>query len=343
MHKGLQDIHIQHFRTKLLHWNAKVNNRKMPWKGEKDPYKIWLSEIILQQTRVEQGLKYYEKFVSKYATIQQLAKATDDDVLKDWEGLGYYSRCRNLLHTARLITNELDGKFPEKYDDILALKGVGVYTASAIASFAYKLPHAVVDGNVVRVLSRFVGTKQTFISSGDKKYYQTLADAFLSKRKPDEYNQAIMDFGATLCKPQSPSCEICPLAKKCVAFQTNAVAEYPVKKKKLVLKKRIFHYIVLRNGAHTYIQQRGAGDIWQSLYQPILIEQKTRPKFLNKPVAKKIQKLSHQELTIYFYEADEPEMLPIDLQKYKRVRKSALAQKAFPKSVFDFFKEFKYI
>lgn len=343
MVKSTQEIHIQYFRKRLLQWNLKINNRKMPWKGEKNPYKIWLSEIILQQTRVEQGLKYYEKFVFKYPTIQDLARAKDDNVLKDWEGLGYYSRCRNLLFTARFIASEYKGVFPDQFNDILALKGVGVYTASAIASFAYNKPHAVVDGNVVRVLSRFVGTKQPFISSIDKKYYQDLADSFLSKRKSAEYNQGIMDFGATLCKPQAPKCPECPVAKKCVAFQTNKVSEYPVKKKKVALKKRSFHYIILQEGAHVYLKQRADGDIWQSLYEPILIEQKTRPKFLSKPIIKKTQKLSHQELTIYFYKVENAMKLPIDLEKYHKVKKSTLAKKAFPKSVFDFFKEFEYI
>ena len=309
----------------------------MPWKGEKDPYKIWLSEIILQQTRVEQGLKYYEKFVLKYPTIQHLANSKEDDVLKDWEGLGYYSRCRNLHFTAKYVNKELNGVFPTKFEDILALKGVGMYTASAIASFAYNLPYAVVDGNVVRVLSRFTATKKEFVSNADKKYYQNLSDAFLSRKKAGEYNQAIMDFGATVCKPISPLCTECVIRSKCTAFNQNAQGDYPPKKKKNKLRKRYFHYIILQEKGSIYLRKRPSGDIWHGLYEPILLEQKKKPDFLNKAAFTQVQKLSHQELNIKFYVLRNAENRAVDIKNYQKVGLRSLNKKAFPKSVFDFF------
>ena len=193
-----------------MYWNRHQNKRKMPWKGEKDPYKIWLSEIILQQTRVEQGLKYYEKFISTFSDIHKLAAAKDEKIYKLWEGLGYYSRCKNLIETARFISKKLNGKFPDAFEDILSLKGVGNYTASAIASFAYNQPYAVVDGNVFRVLSRFFGIKKPIDSTEGKKLFSGLAFELLDKKRPGIYNQALMDFGAVICKPY-PLCNSCVL------------------------------------------------------------------------------------------------------------------------------------
>jgi len=345
MNLRLQDINIQAVRTKLLRWNRTKNDRPMPWKGEKDPYKIWLSEIILQQTRVEQGLKYYKNYVAKYPTIINLANAADDDVFKDWEGLGYYNRCRNMLFTARLIRDEYQGVFPDKYENILTLKGVGTYTAAAIASFAYDLPYAVVDGNVVRVLSRLLALDRQLISAADKKEYQELADSFLAKRKPGEYNQAIMDFGATVCTPKNPSCTICPLVSHCVAYKLDAVDKYPPKKQKIKLKKRELHYVLLHDKKSVYLRKRGEKDIWQSLYEPILIEQTHKPRWLTeqKAIHKAVQKLSHQHLIIHFYILNNNESVPIDLSLYQKVSLKRLKDKAYPKSVFDFLKEFEYI
>jgi len=212
------------------------NNRAMPWKGEKDAYKIWLSEIILQQTRVEQGWDYYNRFIERFPQIQLLADAKDEEVFKLWEGLGYYSRCKNLLATARFITQEKRGIFPSAYKDILHLKGVGPYTAAAIASFAFNLPHAVVDGNVSRVLSRFFGIATPIDSTAGKQEFTALAQALLDQQSPGIYNQAIMDFGATICKPQLPLCADCPLQAECTAFQTGKISDLPVKEKKLQKK-----------------------------------------------------------------------------------------------------------
>ncbi|OLY94998.1 A/G-specific adenine glycosylase [Cnuella takakiae] len=259
------------FGQELLAWNSHDNKRQMPWKGEKDPYKIWLSEIMLQQTRVEQGLPYFEKFIAAYPTIRQLADAPDQEVFKLWEGLGYYSRCRNLLATARYIAYELDGIFPNKYEDILALKGVGPYTAAAIASFAYNLHHAVLDGNVYRVLSRIHGIGTPTDSAVGKNLFTTLAQAQLPDGKAAAYNQGIMDFGATVCKPL-PECSTCFFADDCVAFQTGRQLALPIKEKQLQVSDRFFFYLVLEHEGKVAVRQRQAKDIWLDLFEFLLIE-----------------------------------------------------------------------
>jgi len=260
------------FAKRLLHWHKHINKREMPWKGEKDPYKIWLSEIILQQTRVEQGRSYYEKFIENYPTISQLAKAPDEKVFKLWEGLGYYNRCKNLLFTARYIAKELNGIFPGKYEDILTLKGVGPYTAAAIASFAFNLPHAVVDGNVFRVLSRVFAIDTAIDSTTGKNEFSTLADKVLDKKEPGIYNQAIMDFGATVCKPFAPLCNHCPLQEMCKAYQEGKVNYLPVKEKVLEKKNRWFYYFLFQHNGKILIHQRLMKDIWENLFEFYLAE-----------------------------------------------------------------------
>ena len=244
----------------------------MPWKGEKDPYRIWLSEIILQQTRVEQGLNYYTNFIKTFPDVHKLAKAPDSTVFKLWEGLGYYTRCRNLIASAKYISKELKGKFPNTYDDIKALKGVGPYTAAAIASFAFSLPHAVVDGNVFRVLARVFGIDTPTDTAEGKKLFTALAEELLDKEQPGIYNQAIMDFGAVICKPAAPLCSSCVFSKTCVAYATNKVAALPVKEKKITIRKRWFWYLVPKYKNETAILQRTAKDIWQDLYEFPMIE-----------------------------------------------------------------------
>ncbi|MBI1780205.1 MAG: A/G-specific adenine glycosylase [Sphingobacteriales bacterium] len=261
-----------YFTSHLLKWNEQVNKRQMPWKGEKDPYKIWLSEIILQQTRVEQGWSYYEKFIKAFPNIQKLAKAEDEKVFKLWEGLGYYTRCKNLLATARKISAEYKGKFPEKYKEIVSLKGVGPYTAAAIASFAYNLPHAVVDGNVMRVLSRYYGIETPIDSTQGKKLFQQIASDGLPENKAGVYNQAIMDFGATVCKPQNPTCKECPMKKKCVAFIDEKVNVLPVKEKSIKKKERWFYFLVIQSGGKTYVRKRKGKDVWENLYEYVALE-----------------------------------------------------------------------
>jgi A/G-specific adenine glycosylase len=261
------------FTDLLLEWDQDLNDRLMPWKGEKDPYKIWLSEIILQQTRVEQGWAYYEKFITQFPTIFDLAKAKEEKVFKLWEGLGYYNRCRNLLFTAKLIVQKYNGVFPSTYEDLIALKGVGPYTASAIASFAFNLPHAVVDGNVYRVLARFYGIDTPIDSKEGMLQFNQVAFDNLSQKFPGKYNQALMDFGATVCKPALPICNECVLQKKCVAFSLNKVNQLPVKIKSIQKKKRNFDFYCFEFEGNWLIQKRTAKDIWQDLHQFYLVEQ----------------------------------------------------------------------
>jgi A/G-specific adenine glycosylase len=260
------------FTKYLLEWNATLNNRPMPWKGERNPYRIWLSEIILQQTRVEQGWAYYEKFVSRFPTVFDLASAEPQEVYKLWEGLGYYTRCKNLHETAKRIVATYNGIFPASYDDILELKGVGPYTAAAIASFAYGLPHAVVDGNVQRIISRYFGINTPIDTTGGKKLYAELAQSLLDTDQPALYNQAIMDFGATICKPQKPLCHECVQRADCQAFLHGWVDELPVKEKTLVKKTRWFNYFIIHHNGQVYIQQRNGKDIWTNLFEFILHE-----------------------------------------------------------------------
>ena len=260
------------FSELLLKWNREQNTRKMPWKGEKDPYKIWLSEIILQQTRVEQGLRYYQNFIKTYPDIHKLAKAPDAAIFKLWEGLGYYTRCRNLIATAHHISKELKGKFPSEYDDIKALKGIGPYTAAAISSFAFNLPHAVVDGNVFRVLARIFGIETPVDTTEGKKKFIALADELLDKKHAGLYNQAIMDFGAVICKPALPLCPTCIFNKTCYAFLNNKTNELPVKEKKIAIRKRWFYFLVMEYKNKIAVRHRIEKDIWQDLFEFPLIE-----------------------------------------------------------------------
>ena len=262
----------KHFTDSLLRWNKEVNDRPMPWKGEKDPYKIWLSEIILQQTRVEQGWDYYNRFVAAFDNVHKLAKAPETNVFKLWEGLGYYSRCKNLIATAKIIASKYKGKFPEHYDEIIALKGIGPYTAAAIASFAFNQPFAVVDGNVFRVLSRYFGISQPVDSTVGKKLFTDLANELLDKKQPGNYNQALMDFGAVICKPKQPLCATCPLKSKCVAYLEGIVNELPVKEKSISKKSRWFYYLIAEHNGKVYVRKRGPKDIWENLYEFMLEE-----------------------------------------------------------------------
>ena len=290
------------FTSTLLHWHTHSNTREMPWKGEKDPYKIWLSEIILQQTRVEQGLAYYNRFISTYPTVFDLAKAKDQTVFKLWEGLGYYNRCRNLLATAKEIVKTFNGKFPNDYETLLTLKGVGPYTAAAIASFAFNAPHAVLDGNVFRVIARFEGIDVPTDSTAGKKIFETRAAALLDKKRAGLYNQAIMDFGATVCKPFAPNCNNCPLQKTCVAHATAQVNQLPIKEKQLVKKERRFYYFLLQVNDEIWVTERKHKDIWQGLFEFYLLDagkkmlwnEITVEQFLNEQLGTSSIKLLHR-------------------------------------------------
>ena len=313
------------------------NGRNLPWRGTDDPYKIWISEIILQQTRVAQGYDYYCRFIHRFPDVFSLAEADEDEVMRYWQGLGYYSRARNLHIAAKSVAEK--GCFPSKYEEIRALKGVGDYTAAAIASFAYNLPRAVVDGNVYRVLSRWMGITDAIDNAAGKKLFSALAEELLDKNNPSLYNQAIMDFGALQCTPTSPNCAICPLNDTCMAFQKNIVEQLPVKQHKTKTRDRFFIYLYIHGDEHTFIRKREKNDIWQNLYELPLIETDTYmseeeiladKKFFSLLKGQKVKSLrlcskktkhvlSHQVIWTDFYEVNlEDENSKLD--GYMRVR-----------------------
>ncbi len=257
------------FATTLVDWFSK-NGRDLPWRQTRDPYAIWLSEIILQQTQVKQGWEYWERFMHRWPTVEALAAATEDEVLREWQGLGYYSRARNLHYAARQIVER--GSFPNTIAEIKQLKGVGDYTAAAIGSIAFGLPTAVVDGNVYRVLSRYFGIDTPINTTEGKKLFAAMAQEQLPPQEASVYNQAIMDFGAIQCTPQSPDCSVCPLMESCDAFRTNRIQELPVKLKTLKIRERHLIYIYVRYKGQTAIHRRGSGDIWQGLWEPLLVD-----------------------------------------------------------------------
>lgn len=308
------------FSKILIHWYLQ-NKRNLPWRSTVNPYYIWLSEIILQQTRVDQGMMFYFKFVENFPDLKDLAFAKEEKVLKLWQGLGYYSRARNLHYSAKYIEAELNGVFPSTYDEIIKLKGVGDYTASAIASICFNEPTAVVDGNVYRVLSRYFGINTPINSSKGKKEFKQLAQHLLNNKKSSEHNQAIMEFGARLCKPQKPVCDTCPLNTSCVALSKNLVKELPVKEKKIKIKNRYFNYIVIQaTNNMTKLVKRKKG-IWLNLYEFPLVETKIdidekqliehnifNELFKKRPVTIKlfnkkeiVHKLSHQHIYTKFW------------------------------------------
>lgn len=343
------------FGKRLLKW-YKINKRDLPWRDTKDPYKIWLSEVILQQTQVIQGLTYYLKFVKHYPTVKLLAEAPSDEVMKHWQGLGYYSRARNLHAAAKTVANTYKSTFPQTYDEIRTLKGVGDYTAAAIASFAYNLPYAVVDGNVYRVLSRVFGVHLPIDSGDGKKYFQKLANELLDVKDPANYNQAIMEFGALYCRPVNPDCEHCIFNDKCIALQKQKVDALPVKAKKTKVKDRYFNYLVFRFNNTIYIRKRTKKDIWQDLYEFYLIEsdKNEKPEVMLK--AKEINQLlgiknlgvtsvskeykhslSHQNLHTIFYTIDLKK--PLSTKLLKKVNKSSLPAYAFPRLIEKYLKD----
>lgn len=309
------------FKTILTSWYS-VNKRDLPWRTTKDPYRIWLSEIIMQQTQVKQGLSYYEAFIKHYPTIFDLANANEAQVLKLWQGLGYYSRARNLHYSAKHIAHQLNGVFPDTYAEILKLKGVGDYTASAIASISFDEPTAVVDGNVYRVLSRYFGIDTPINTSVGIKEFKKLATTLIDPDNPGDYNQALMEFGAIQCKPKNPYCLLCPLNKSCVALQEGLVKDLPVKLKKTKITKKHFNFLVIvSEDGKTTFEKREQKGIWRNLYQFPLIETEeelTEEKFRSNQkirdyfgtnsfefslynTKKIVHKLSHQHLYTKFW------------------------------------------
>jgi len=345
------------FTKKLLAWNSSQNQRSMPWKGEKDPYRVWLSEIILQQTRVEQGWDYYLSFINAFPSVKDLAAAPEAKVFKLWEGLGYYSRCRNLIATAKLINERYNGIFPSTHEAIINLKGIGPYTAAAIASFAFNLPYAVVDGNVLRVIARIYGIDKPVDSPKGRELLNKIAGTLLDKKSPGAYNQAIMDFGAVICKPKAPLCQSCFMKKSCVAFTKKLVDRLPVKEKKINKKTRWFYYYIVWYNASTYIRERQDRDIWRHLHEFFLLERAERMEeteiMMNeaiKPFFEKYgaritavsklysQQLTHQTIRGQFIELS-CQKPPVMNEQFRKVISGDLAKHAFPKFITTYLQE----
>lgn len=341
----------EYFTRHLLRWHA-TTNRLLPWKGIRNPYLIWLSEIILQQTRAEQAIPYYEKLTQRFPTVTDLAQASEDELMKLWQGLGYYARARHLHVTAKAIVERFNGIFPSRYEDILSLKGIGPYTAAAIASFAFEQPYPVVDGNVYRVIARFFGIDISIDSSEAKRFFYSKAKQLIQYAdKPSAYNQAIMDFGALLCKPAQPLCGECPLAKKCRAFIENKTHQLPVRSKKIKIKERFFHYLVITYQKAYLLQKRVNDDIWRGLYEFPMIEARdflSAAELVQHPLFHQLllptsssdvrwayrtsQRLSHQIIHATFYEIDTIQP-PVFNPSIIAVETKKLHEFAFPKIV----------
>ncbi len=298
------------FSSQIQFWYQN-NKRDLPWRETNNPYHIWLSEIILQQTRVQQGMAYYEKFVLHFPNVKQLAKASEQQVLNLWQGLGYYSRGRNLHKAAQHVMEKHDGEFPSTFEEIIALPGVGPYTASAIASFAFDLPHAVVDGNVYRVLSRYFNS-DTFINTPQgQKYFQELADELLDKVQPAQHNQAIMELGALICKPKNPTCDLCPLVDSCEGKSKNTLLNLPKKHGKIKVRDRHLNYLVCFENNQVLMQKRSEKDIWANMFEFPLVEgEHLEASILENVVFIKTMshKLTHQNLKVHFYEINRMEI-----------------------------------
>lgn len=342
------------FSEKILQWYGE-NKRDLPWRATKNPYKIWLSEIILQQTRVAQGTPYYIKFIENFPTVQDMANASEEKILKLWQGLGYYSRARNLHATAKMVVDEYGGIFPDTYNELLKLKGVGDYTASAISSISFGEMQPVVDGNVYRVLSRYFGVDSAINSTKGAKYFKTLAFKVMSNENIRDYNQGIMEFGAIQCVPKKPCCLHCPLSASCVALQQNRITTLPVKLKKTKVRNRYFNYlVVLDTQEKTILRQRKGKGIWQNLWEFPLLESEKElnhnevknqlPDLLNLKDAPKmyrfnektiVHKLSHQHLYSLFW------IVQTNADLNEGINWRELEEYPVPVLIADFIKTFK--
>lgn len=344
------------FKKEIVKW-YQIHKRQLPWRDTKNPYYIWLSEIILQQTQVKQGLPYYLKFIETYPTVFDLANASEDHVLKLWQGLGYYSRARNLHYSAKYIADVLNGVFPNTYNEIIKLKGVGDYTASAIASIAFNEKTAVVDGNVYRVLSRFFGIKTPINSTEGIKEFKRLATTLIDGANPATYNQAIMEFGAKQCKPKNPDCSTCPLKTSCVALKEKRISQLPVKLKKTKLTVKYFNFLVIiDNHKNTILEKRIGKGIWQNLYQFPLLESKksladdefhllnTETTILKDNTfdywlyneADVVHKLSHQHLHTKFW------IIKVDELPKNAIKIDDITSYAVPILISDFIEKFSF-
>ena len=347
---------MENFSRKLIDW-YRENGRDLPWRRTKNPYLIWISEIILQQTRVVQGYDYYQRFVARFPDVFALAAADEDEVMKYWQGLGYYSRARNLHAAARRMAEA--GGFPVTYTEVRALKGVGEYTAAAICSFAYGMPYAVVDGNVYRVLSRWLGIDTPIDSAEGKKLFVRVADELLDRERPGLYNQAIMDFGALQCTPVAPDCLFCPLNDSCVARLKGIAGSLPVKQHKNKVTNRYFNYIYVRMGAYTLIHKRTEDDIWKNLFELPLVETEkdlSEEEFLACPQFHALfaegevrmvrtllrgvkHVLSHRVIYTNFYEVTLPDNSS-SFSSYQRVAVEDLGRYAVPRLIHAFLEKY---
>ena len=341
------------FQKTIIEWYLK-NKRDLPWRNTTDPYKVWISEIILQQTKVSQGLPYYNRFIMEFPTINDLANATDDQVLKLWQGLGYYSRARNLHFTARLIRDKYNSIFPSDYNSIKELKGIGEYTSAAISSFCFKLPYAVLDGNVYRFLSRYFAIDTPIDSSAGKKIFRKLSQELICKKNPDVYNQAIMEFGALQCIPKNPTCSDCIFKSSCKSYDTDLVELLPTKSKSLKVSNKYYNYIIFIYKDSTFIHKRNKG-IWHSLYQFPLIEgefsfneiqnskkwnefvknKNVRFKFSSLPIN---HKLSHQLIHAVFHHVEVEEVIS---EKYLQIKWSELDNYPLPRLIDKYIESLK--
>ncbi len=320
------------FTVALLRWFAQYG-RELPWRGISDPYGIWVSEVILQQTRIEQGRDYWLRFMEQFPTVEALAAASEDEVLRLWQGLGYYSRARNMHAAARQIVEQ--GGFPRSIKGLRALKGVGDYTAAAVGSMAFNLPAAAVDGNVYRVLSRHYGIDVPINTTRGKHTFESLAQELLPEDKASAFNQAMMDFGATWCTPKSPRCIVCPVAETCVALRTGHINELPVKEKKLKVQERHLTYVYIRHEGQTALRRRPAGDIWQGLWEPLLVENEPLPELgcqLTLLAHNVKHVLTHRVLLADFYLA-EPEVRPELPTDYIWIDEQDLGNYALPRLI----------
>lgn len=344
------------FARDLINWYAE-NGRELPWRDTKDPYVIWLSEIILQQTRVEQGMPYFNKFLESYPIVTKFAEASEEEILRMWQGLGYYSRARNMHKAAKMVVQAFGGVFPSTYDELIKLPGVGEYTAAAISSFSTNEAQAVVDGNVYRVLARYFGIDQAINSSQGKKTFAKLAAEMLDKDRPGLYNQAIMDFGALQCKPKSPDCSACVFRLTCVAYREGSVAKLPVKIKAKASRDRFFHYFIILSNDKLLMSKRGEGDVWANLYEFPMMETDTKlalneiyqqQLFNNyftsdvslKPIGKPVKHvLSHQNIYASFYLVDNEQALRLKKNGWHYVLLEKIDSLAKHKLIFSFLEE----
>jgi A/G-specific adenine glycosylase len=335
------------FGVNIIAWYD-LNKRDLPWRKTKDPYKIWLSEVLLQQTRVDQGMGYYLRFIKSYPTVQDLANAAEEDILNLWQGLGYYSRARNLHFASKQIVNDFDGVFPVTYKDILTLKGVGDYTASAIASICFGEQVAVVDGNVYRVLSRYLMIDTPIDTSKGVKQFKSVAVELIEGSDPNRFNQGVMELGATICTPKKPNCIECPINESCMSYAAQEMLAFPVKSKKLKQKVKYFNYLVIEDGESTFLEQRVGKGIWENMYQFPLIETSKELLILDAEakglILKKVSLpvkhiLSHQIIYVKFWECEVNHDFFVPDECWQRITFDKIETKPVPKVIENYIRK----